>query len=88
MSYEFIEPLTERPRVEKKVKCLAEQIIKEFQDSKVEYAKVSFANIKHYYKSPAFCARAIGRVLKRLDLKGEITVYSDKENVYLERSKR
>ena len=51
----------------------------------MKYAKVSFDKLKDDYKSPAFCARAMGRVIKRLNLENVITVYSDENNVYLER---
>jgi len=70
MNYEFIEPLEQRPKVEKKYP---------------KYAKVSFDKLKDSYKSPAFASRALGRVLKRLGLEGKVTVYSDENNVYLEK---
>ena len=90
MSYEFIEPLAERPKIKKKVYrkvSLAERILAEFRESNVKYAKVSFEKIKGEYKSPAFCARAIGRVIKRLKLENEIDVYSDENSIYLEKLK-
>lgn len=90
MSYRFIEPLKEKPKVERKVYrkvSIAEQILNEFRESKVKYAKVGFAKLREEYKSPAFVSRAIGRVIKRLKLDDRITVYSDGNNVYLEQMK-
>ena len=90
MSYEFIEPLKERPKVEKKQyvkESMAEKIIKEFQKAKnLKYAKVPYNKISDVYKSAAYGARGMGRVVKRLGLEKELTVYSDSENIYLERS--
>jgi len=91
MSYEFIEPLEERPKVKKKTYrkvSIAELVLNEFKESTAKYAKVSFDKLKDSYKSPAFASRAIGRVLKRLGLENEVTVYSDENNVYLEKIKR
>lgn len=90
MSYEFIEPLDKKPKVERKAYrkiTTGERILREFLGSKAKYAKVSFARVKGEYKSPAFCSRAVGRVVKRLDLDNEVAVYSDEENVYLEQLK-
>lgn len=66
---------------------VSERIVREFQGSDVKYAKVSFDKLKGDYKPPIFCARGIGRVLKRLKLDEKITVYSGKDNVHLERLK-
>jgi len=87
MSYEFIEPLEEKPKVEKKAHkvSIAEHILNEFMESKAKYARVSFDKIKDSYKSPAFASRAIGRVSKRRGLEKEIAVYSDEKNIYLEK---
>jgi len=87
MNYEFIEPLEQRPKVEKKYRkvSIAECILNEFKESTAKYAKVSFDKLKDSYKSPAFASRALGRVLKRLGLEGKVTVYSDENNVYLEK---
>jgi len=88
MSYEFIEPLEEKPKVEKKAYrkvSIAEHILNEFMESKAKYARVSFDKIKDSYKSPAFASRAIGRVSKRRGLEKEIAVYSDEKNIYLEK---
>jgi len=88
MSYEFIEPLEERPRIKKKVYrkiSVAEIILNEFKESESKYAKISFKRLKDSYKSPAFASRAIGRVAKRLGLSGKLIVYSDEENIYLEK---
>lgn len=90
MSYRFIEPLEEKPKVERKIfrkVSVAEEILNEFTGSKVKYAKVSFEKLKEDYRSPAFCARAIGRVAKRLKLDDRVATYSDENNVYLERLK-
>jgi len=87
MSYEFIEPLEEKPKVEKKMRkvSIAELILNEFMESEAKYARVSFDKIKDSYKSPAFASRAIGRVSKRRGLEKEIAVYSDEKNIYLEK---
>jgi len=88
MSYGFIEPLEEKPKVEKKVYrkvSIAELILNEFMESEAKYARVRFDKIKDSYKSPAFASRAIGRVSKRLGL--EIAVYSDENNIYIEKLK-
>jgi len=88
MSYEFIEPLQERPKVKKKTRyksSIAEKILNEFKESDARYAKVSFEKLEEVYKSPAFASRALGRVAKRLGLKGKISVYSDEDNIYLEK---
>jgi len=84
MSYGFIEPLEEKPKVEKKMR-IAELILNEFMESRAKYARVNFDKIKDSYKSPAFASRAIGRVSKRLGLEKEIAVYSDEKNIYLEK---
>jgi len=67
MSYGFIEPLEEKPKVEKKARkvSIAELILNEFMESRAKYARVSFDKLKDSYKSPAFASRAIGRVSKR-----------------------
>ena len=88
MNYEFIEPLEERPKVKKKTYykvSVAERILNEFKESEAKYAKVNFDKLKDFYKSPAFASRAIGRVSKRLELKDKISVYSDENNIYLEK---
>ena len=88
MNYEFIEPLEEKPKVKKRAYrkvSIAEIILNEFKESEAKYAKVSFNKLKDIYKSPAFASRAIGRVSKRLGLKNKISVYSDENNVYLEK---
>jgi len=88
MCYEFIEPLEERPKVKKKTYykvSVAERILNEFKESEAKYAKVNFDKLKDFYKSPAFASRAIGRVSKRLGLKDKISVYSDEDNIYLEK---
>jgi len=88
MGYEFIEPLEERPRVKRKAYrkvSIAEIILNEFEKSGAKYAKVSFNKLRDNYKSPAFASRAIGRIAKRLGLKGKVIVYSDENDVYLER---
>ncbi|RLI06221.1 hypothetical protein DRO22_01630 [Candidatus Bathyarchaeota archaeon] len=88
MNYEFIEPLEERPKVKKKTYykvSVAERILNEFKESEAKYAKVNFDKLKDFYKSPAFASRAIGRVSKRLGLKDKISVYSDEDNIYLEK---
>ncbi|RJS87980.1 hypothetical protein CW704_01010 [Candidatus Bathyarchaeota archaeon] len=88
MNYEFIEPLEERPKVKKKTYykvSVAERILNEFKESEAKYAKVNFDKLKDFYKSPAFASRAIGRVSKRLGLKDKISVYSDENNIYLEK---
>lgn len=88
MSFEFIEPLTEKPKLKRRIARttpLAELVVREFKRSNVRYAKVSFNKLKGNYKSPGSCARAIGRTLKRLKLNTEIEVYSDDNNVYLEK---
>ncbi|RLI12031.1 hypothetical protein DRO35_04015 [Candidatus Bathyarchaeota archaeon] len=88
MKYEFIEPLQERPKVKKKIRyksTIAEKILNEFKESDAKYAKVSFEKLKGIYKSPAFTSRALGRVAKRLGLKEKITIYSDENNIYLEK---
>ena len=88
MGYEFIEPLEERPKVKKKPYykvSVAERILNEFKESEAKYAKVNFDKLKDFYKSPAFASRAIGRVSKRLGLKDKISVYSDEDNIYLEK---
>jgi len=88
MDYEFIEPLEERPKVKKKTYykvSVAERILNEFKESEAKYAKVNFDKLKDFYKSPAFASRAIGRVSKRLELKDKISVYSDEDNIYLEK---
>jgi len=88
MGYEFIEPLEERPKVKKKTYykvSVAERILNEFKESEAKYAKVNFDKLKDFYKSPAFASRAIGRVSKRLGLKDKISVYSDEDNIYLEK---
>ncbi|MCD6324891.1 hypothetical protein J7L97_01225 [Candidatus Bathyarchaeota archaeon] len=88
MDYEFIEPLEERPKVKKKTYykvSVAERILNEFKESEAKYAKVNFDKLKDFYKSPAFASRAIGRVSKRLGLKDKISVYSDEDNIYLEK---
>jgi len=88
MSYEIIEPLEERPKVKKKMYrkvSIAELILKEFEKSGAKYAKVSFDKLREKYKSPAFASRAIGRVSRRLGLEKKIIVYSDENNVYLEK---
>jgi len=90
MSYEFIEPLATKPKVVEKIYrkvSVAERILNEFRESKVKYAKVDFEKLKGKYKSAPFASRAIGRVLKRLDLEKEVSVYSDEKTVYLERLK-
>jgi len=87
MSFEFIEPLKEKPEIGKKTykRSVAERILNEFMESKAKYAKVNFDKIKNFYKSPAFASRALGRVSKRLGLKDKISIYSDENNVYLEK---
>jgi len=88
MSYEFIEPLEEKPKVKKKLYrkvSMAELILDEFMKSKAKYARVSFDKLKDRYKSPAFASRAIGRVSKRRGI--EIAVYSDEKNIYIEKLK-
>jgi len=88
MSYEFIEPLEEKPKVEKKLYrkvSIAERILNEFMESEAKYARISFDKIKDSYKSPGFASRAIGRVSKRRGLEKEIAVYSDENNIYLEK---
>ena len=87
MSFEFIEPLEEKPEIGKKSykRSVAERILNEFMKSEAKYAKVSFDKIKNFYKSPAFASRALGRVSKRLGLKDKISIYSDEDNVYLEK---
>jgi len=88
MSYEFIEPLEERPKAKKKVYrkvSIAELVLNEFRESEAKYAKVSFDKLKDNYKSPAFASRAIGRIAKRLGLENKVIVYSDENNVYLEK---
>jgi len=87
MSYEFIEPLEEKPKIKKKVYkvSIAELILNEFMESEAKYAKVNFDKLKDNYKSPAFASRAIGRVSKRLRLENEIAVYSDENNIYIEK---
>jgi len=89
MSYEFIEPLEEKPKVKKKVHkvSIAKLILNEFLESEAKYARVSFDKIKDSYKSTAFASRAIGRVSKRRGLEKEIAVYSDEKNIYLEKLK-
>lgn len=90
MSYRFIEPLDEKPKVKRKIYrkvSMAEQILNEFKESKATYARVSFDKLKEDYKSPAFVARAIGRVARRLKMNKEIAAYSDETNVYLEKTK-
>ena len=90
MSYEFIEPLTEKPRIKKKAYgkiSLGEKIIKEFHKVNVKYAKVDFGKLKGEYKSTISAARAMGRLLNGMNLKGQISVYSDENNVYLERTR-
>jgi len=88
MRYEFIEPLEERPKVKKKAYrklSVAEVILNEFKKSEAKYARVSFSKLKDHYKSSAFASRAIGRVARRLGLKDKIIVYSDEDNIYLEK---
>lgn len=88
MSYEFIEPLEERPKIKKKTfykVSVAERILNEFRESEAKYAKVNFEKLKGIYKSPAFASRAIGRVSKRLGLKDKISVYSNENSIYLEK---
>ena len=87
MSYKFIEPLEEKPKVKKSYRkvSIAELILNEFKEAEVKYAKISFGKLRDRYKSPAFASRAIGRVAKRLGLKDKIIVYSDEDNVYLEK---
>jgi len=90
MSYEFIEVLEKKPKVEKKryrKETVAARIINEFTTSKAKYAKISFDKVKGEYSSPAFCARAMGRVMSTMDLSDQIEVYSDSSNIYLERKK-
>jgi len=90
MSYEFIEPLEEKPKVRVKTYrkvSVAELILNEFMESEAKYARVSFDRIKDSYKSPAFACRAIGRVSKRRRLENKIAVYSDENNIYLEKIK-
>lgn len=90
MSYEFIEPLEEKPKVRVKTYrkvSVAELILNEFMESEAKYARVSFDKIKDSYKSPAFASRAIGRVSKRRRLENKIAVYSDENNIYLEKIK-
>jgi len=90
MSYGFIEPLEEKPKLEKAYRkiSVAELILNEFMESEAKYARVSFDKLIDSYKSPAFASRAIGRVSKRLELENEIVVYSDEDNIYLEKLKQ
>lgn len=90
MSYQFIEPLKERPKVVKKKygrKSIAQMILEEFISNDTKYAKVPFEKVKDSYKRPAYCSRAIGRVISTLKKEKEIQTYSDEKNVYLERIK-
>jgi hypothetical protein len=85
--YEFIEPLREKPTIEKRIyktKSISQQVIEEFLQSNEKYATIRKEVVTNY-KSPATCARGFGRVLKTLKLSEKIDVYSDKNNVYLER---
>jgi len=84
--YEFITPLEERPKVAKKPKVsVAEQIIREFEESNVKYAVIKPERISGVYKNNATCARVIGRMLRKLGLDRRIRVYSTSEGVFLER---
>jgi hypothetical protein len=90
MGYQFIEPLTEKPKMKRRMympTSISEMIIREFENSGARYAKVSFDKVKGIYKSPGSCARAMGRTLNKLRLKGKIQIYSDEVNIYLEKVK-
>lgn len=88
--FSFIEPLTKKPKVLKErrgVVSTAEQIVTEFKESGSKYAKVGFAKLKPTYQSAKSSARAVGRVIKNMELEETIRAYADEENLYLERLK-
>ena len=90
MSYEFIQPLEKKPKVERKAAkkaSIGERIIVEFREANVKYARVPFEKLKDNYKSPMSAARGMGRILTGLELADQIDIYSDDENVYLEKTK-
>jgi len=90
MSYRFIEPLKEKPKIVKKKywkKSLAQLILEEFLESDLKYARVPYEKVKEEYKSPAFCSRAIGRVITTLKREKEVSVVSDEKAIYLEKLK-
>ena len=84
--YKFIEPLKTAPKIEKKgkKKSLGEKIIMEFETAGVDYAKVRKEKLEGY-KSTISAARAMGRILNSMKLADKINVYSDADNVYLEK---
>jgi len=95
MTYEFIEPLEEKPVLGNRVphKCLAFKILQEFQDSKARYAKVNLDKIRKGGERETVLDCVICMTMcepKNLSfsfpkLGSDVKVYSDKENIYLER---
>ena len=59
-------------------------MIKENPD--VKYAKIPFVKIGNTYTKTRYAVIGIGRVLSTKELKDKISVYSDDENVYLEKT--
>jgi len=95
MTYEFIEPLEEKPILGKRVphKCLAFKFLQEFQDSKARYAKVNLDKFRKSGNNDTVLDCIICMTMcepKNLSLifpklGSNVRVYSDKENIYLER---
>jgi hypothetical protein len=84
--YKFIEPLEAKPAVFRKTyraKSTAQLVVEEFLNSGVKYAEIK-RDVVSAYKTPATCARGFGRVIKTLGQSGNVKVYSDSDNVYLE----
>jgi len=95
MTYEFIEPLEEKPVLGKRVphKCLAFKILQEFQVSKARYAKVNLDKIRKGDEGETVLDCVICMTIcepKNLSftfpkLGSNVRAYSDKENIYLEK---
>ena len=86
MSYSYITPLEEKPKVAKRtyrVKSTAQLVIEEFLKSKVKYAEIK-GDVLNDYKSPASAARGFGRVIKTLGQSENVKVYSDSEKKNIE----
>jgi len=63
---------------------LCEQIVREFESSGVKYARVRLEKISDIYRSTTSCARSINKILERMNLSNQITISSDRNNLYLE----
>ena len=83
MSFKYIEEVEEVPEMPKYYKSTAREIIEEFLRSKMNKARVAYEKVKDDYKSTGYLARALGGVIKRMNLDKEIKVFSHGDYVYI-----